>query len=152
MHSMLDKLPYIPLFQDLEPAQTALLKSIFESFTCPAGEMVFEQGDAAEFLYLILEGEAAIRYKPYDAPPITITRLREEDVFGWSAVIVSERYTSGIISETPIIAIRIRGRDLWRLTEKHPHTGRLVLDRLASMVSPRWTNAHAQIQSLLNGK
>ena len=28
-------------------------------------------------------------------------------------------------------------------------TGRIVMDRLARVVSPRWENAHAQVQSLL---
>jgi CRP-like cAMP-binding protein len=149
MHSMLDKLPYIPLFQDLEPAQTALLKSIFESFTCPDGKMVFEQGDSAEFLYLILEGEVAIRYKPYDTPPIILTHLRKGDVFGWSAVIGNPKYTSSIVSETQLEAIRIHRNDLWKLVDEHPETGKIIMDRLVGNVLPRWTNAHEQIQPLL---
>lgn len=149
MHSMLDQLPFIPLFQDLEPAQTALLKPIFENFTRPAGQMIFEQGDAAEFLYLILEGEVAIHYKPYDTPPIILTRLRTGDVFGWSAVIGNPKYTSSIVSETPLEALRIHRKDLWKLVDEHPETGKIIMDRLVSNVSPRWTNAHEQIQPLL---
>jgi CRP-like cAMP-binding protein len=146
---MLDALPHIPLFRDLEPAQIARLKSLFEPFACATETAVFEQGDRATHLYLILTGKVAIQYKPYDGPPIILTHLREGDVFGWSAVIGSERYTSTILSETPLESIRIRGADLWRLAEEHPQIGRLVIDRLAGMVSPRWTNAHEQIESLL---
>lgn len=147
---MLDALPYIPLFQDLEPAQIALLKSIFEDFTCPAETTIFEQGDPAQYLYLILRGRIAIWYKPYDAPSLLLTRLSEGDVFGWSAVIGSPKYTSSIVSETEITAIRIHRRDLWKLVDEHPETGRIVIDRLARNVSPRWANAFEQIQPLLN--
>ncbi|MDP1544566.1 MAG: cyclic nucleotide-binding domain-containing protein [Anaerolineales bacterium] len=147
---MLYSLPYIPLFQDLTPAQTTLLKSLFEDFSCPAGTVIFEQGDPAQFLYLILTGRVAIHYKPYDGPPLVVTRLNEGDVFGWSAVIGSPKYTSSIISEGELTAIRIHRKELWNLVDKYPETGRTIIDRLAHIVSPRWKNAHAQIQPLLN--
>ncbi|MDO9302783.1 MAG: cyclic nucleotide-binding domain-containing protein [Anaerolineales bacterium] len=147
---MIESLPYIPLFQDLDPAQTALLKPLFEQYTCPADTVIFEQGAPATYLYLLIKGEVAIRYKPYDSPPITLTRLRDGDVFGWSAVVGSPHYTSSIISETEVEAIRIRGSHLLKLFNDAPETGKVVMDRLALVVSSRWKNAQAQVQSLLN--
>jgi glutaminase len=146
---MIELLPYIPIFQDLAPAQTALLKPLFEQFSCPADTTIFEQGAPAAYLYLLIKGEVAIRYKPYDGPPIILTRLRDGDVFGWSAVVGSPYYTSSIISETQVEAIRIRGSHLLKLLRDTPETGRVVMDRLARVVSPRWKNAYAQVQSLL---
>ncbi len=147
---MLDSLPYIPLFRDLEPAQIDMLKPLFEPFTVQTESVIFEQGDPATHLYLILKGTVLIRYKPYDGPSIILTRLREGDVFGWSAVIGSPKYTSSIISETPIEAIRMSGGDLWKLVKEQPKTGKMIVDRLAKIVSPRWEKAHEQIQTLLN--
>jgi CRP-like cAMP-binding protein len=147
---MIESLPYIPLFQDLDPAQTALLKPLFEQYTCPADTVIFEQGAPATYLYLLIKGGVAIRYKPYDSPPITLTRLRDGDVFGWSAVVGSPHYTSSIISESEIEAIRIRGSHLLKLFNDAPETGKVVMDRLARVVSSRWKNAQAQVQSLLN--
>jgi len=149
---MLESLPYFPLFQDLDPAQTALLRPLFEQFTCPADTVIFEQDTPATYLYLLIKGEVAIRYKPYDGPSIILTRLHEGDVFGWSTVVGSPHYTSSIISETQIEAIRIRRVDLLKLFSDAPETGKVVMDRLARVVSSRWKNAHAQVQSLLNSK
>ncbi len=147
---MLESLPNIPLFQNLEPAQTALLKPLFEQFTCPLDTVVFKQGEPASYLYLLIKGEVAIQYKPYDGPPITLTRLRGGDVFGWSAVVGSTYYTSSIVSETHVEALRVRGNYLWALVREHPETGKIIMDHLASVVSSRWKNAPAQVQSLLN--
>ena len=147
---MIESLPYIPLFQDLDPAQIALLKPLFEQYTCPANTVIFEQDTPATYLYLLTKGEVAIRYKPYDGPTITLTRLRVGDVFGWSAVVGSPHYTSSIISESEVEAIRIRGDHLLKLSSESPETGKVVMDRLARVVSPRWGNAQAQVQSLLN--
>lgn len=147
---MLDTLPYIPLFQGFDSLQINLLKPLFEEYTCAAGTVVFEQGDLAKYIYLLIRGDVAIHFKPYDGPPLTLTRLHSGDVFGWSAVIGSPKYTSSIISETKIEAIRIQGSHLWALAGEHPETGITIINRLALIVSPRWENAHTQIQSLLN--
>jgi CRP-like cAMP-binding protein len=147
---MIDLLPYIPLLQGLDPAQVALLKPLFEQFTCPADTVIFEQGVPATYLYLLIKGEVTIRYKPYDGPPITLTHLRDGDVFGWSAVVGSPHYTSSTISETQVEAIRIRGSQLLKLFRNAPEIGKIVMDRLARVVSSRWTNAYAQVESLLN--
>ncbi|MBI5825441.1 MAG: cyclic nucleotide-binding domain-containing protein [Chloroflexi bacterium] len=147
---MLDTLPIIPLFQGFEAEQIAFIKPLFEEFFCPAETVIFEQGDPAKFLYLILHGDVAIRYKPYDGLPIILTRLHAGEVFGWSAVIGSPKYTSSIVSETKVEAIRIQGDHLWVLAREHPEIGRTLINRLALIVSPRWENAHAQIQSLMN--
>jgi len=147
---MLESLPNIPLFQNLEPAQTDLLKPLFEHFICLPNTTVFGQGEPASYLYYLIKGDVAIRYKPYDSPPITLTRLHGGDVFGWSAVIGSTYYTSSIVSESQIEALRIRGIYLLTLVREHPETGKIIMDHLASVVSSRWKNAHSQVQSLLN--
>lgn len=146
---MLDTLPYIPLFEGFDTFQISILKPLFEDFICAAGTTIFEQGDQAKYLYLLIKGDIAIRYKPYDGPPLTLTRLHAGEVFGWSAVIGSSKYTSSIVSETEVEAIRIKGSHLWALAGEHPDIGKTVINRFAQIVSPRWENAHLQIQSLL---
>lgn len=147
---MLESLTHISLFQDLEPDQLALLEPLFEHYSCPPGATIFEQGDPAVRLYLILEGSVSIHYKPYDGPTIKITHLREGDVFGWSAVIGSAQYTSTLVSDTALRAVRIRGEDLLKLSLQQPEFGKIVLGRLARVVSTRWKNAHSQVQDILN--
>jgi CRP-like cAMP-binding protein len=147
---MIETLPAILLFEKLDPAQVLMLKSLFEPYNCPTDTVILEQGTPATYLYLLTKGEVVIRYKPYDGPVITLTRLHEGDVFGWSAVVGSPCYTSSIVSETDVEAVRVRGNDLLKLLDEAPEMGRIVMDRLARVVSPRWENAHAQVQSLLN--
>lgn len=146
---MLDSLPVIPLFENLSAEQSSKLMAAFEVFTCQPGTVIFEQSDPAEYLYLILKGKAIISYKPYDGPRIVITRLREGDVFGWSAVVGGNKYSSSVASETALEAIRIRRNYLLNLISRHPDTGKIIIDRLALNVSPRWQNAHEQIKPLI---
>ncbi|MCZ2127387.1 MAG: cyclic nucleotide-binding domain-containing protein [Anaerolineales bacterium] len=145
---MLEKLPPIPLFANLNERQRAALKSAFESYFCVEDEIIFEQGEKAEYLYLILRGKALLSYKPYDGQRITLSRLKDGDVFGWSAAVGGTKYTSSVVSATKLEAVRIHRQALLDLLAQDLETGKLVVDRLALSVSPRWHNAYEQIQHL----
>ena len=146
---MLDSLPGIPLFENLNTEQSSMLMSVFEKFSCSPGTVIFEQGDQARYLYLILKGKAIISYKPYDGPRIVISRLKDGDVFGWTAVVGGSKYSSSVVSETDLESIRIRREFLQNLLAKNPETGKIIIDRLALNFSPRWKNAHDQIKPLI---
>jgi len=146
---MMETLPLIPIFQDIEPSQREILKDRFEQFDCHPETVIFKQGDPASHLYILIKGEVAIHYKPYDGASIILTRLRNGDVFGWSAAVGSAKYTSSIIAESNIESVRIKKRDLHSLIQDHPVIGKILIDRLANIVSSRWKNAHEQVESIL---
>ena len=79
---MFKALETIPLFKDVDDRILHLLEPLFEPFVCSAGTVVFEQGDPAHFLYLILDGIIEVLYKPYDGPPLTITNLTSGSIVG----------------------------------------------------------------------
>ncbi len=147
---MFKTLESVPLFKDVDSHILQLLEPLFEPFACSADTVVFEQGDPAHFLYLILDGIIEVLYKPYDGPPLTITNLAQGSIVGWSAAIGNLTYTSGAICKEDCQAIRMSSRDLHKLCVKEPEAGRIILNLLAESVSPRWQDAQGQIQTLLN--
>lgn len=147
---MFKALDSVPLFKGLDNDILQQLEPLFEPFSCSATMAIFEQGDPAHYLYLVLEGKVEMRYKPYDGPPITITNLSQGSIIGWSAVIGNATYTSGAVCKEDCQAIRMSSRDLHKLCTKEPEAGRIILDLLAESVSSRWHDAKSQIQVLLN--
>jgi len=147
---MFKDLETVPLFKDVDDYILQLLEPLFEPFSCLAGDVIFEQGDPALHLYLILSGTVEVLYKPYDGPTLTITSLTQGGIIGWSAVVGNATYTSGATCREDCHAIRMTGRDLHKLCATQPEAGRIILDRLADSVSARWQNAREQIQNLLN--
>jgi CRP-like cAMP-binding protein len=146
---MLATLEKAPLFADLETDELDLLEPLFLPFRYSNGTTIFEQDDPADFLYLLLEGAVEIRYKPYDAPIITVAHISPGGVFGWSAVVGSPAYTSGAYCIEDSQTLRVLGDDLRKLCTEHPDMGRVILDRLAKAVSSRWHHAHAQVRDML---
>jgi CRP/FNR family cyclic AMP-dependent transcriptional regulator len=147
---MFKALETIPLFKDVDEHILQLLEPLFEPFVSPAGTVIFEQGDPAHFLYLILDGIIEVRYKPYDGPALTVTNLAPGNIVGWSAAIGNATYTSGAVCKENCQTIRMSGRDLHKLCAKEPEAGRIILNLLAESVSARWHDARSQIQALLN--
>jgi CRP-like cAMP-binding protein len=139
----------VELFKELAEHQMDLLSPLFEPFSCEAGTVIFQQGAPAEFLYLVTRGTVDMSFKPYDGNPITISHVSKGSLFGWSAVLGSEKYTSSAIAIEHVESFRIRGSELHKLCLEHPEAGKEILEGLADGVSSRWKDAHKQVKSLL---
>ncbi|RPI34129.1 MAG: Crp/Fnr family transcriptional regulator [Chloroflexota bacterium] len=139
-----------PLFRGLSDSQLDLLRPLFVPCDFYTDTMLFEQGDIAEFLYLVVVGEVVVNFKPDDGPPITVARVLPGGVVGWSAALGSRTYTSGAVCSMYTQLLRVRGSDLRRLCEQHTDTGILILDRLATVIAQRLSNTHEQVMALLS--
>ena len=139
----------LPIFQGLNPDQVDQLHNLFVPCKCYGGTVLFEQGELAEHFYLVVEGEAVIRYKPDDGPPIVITRVRRGGLVGWSAVIGRRTYTSGVECAEDSQLLRVHGSDLQSLCERYPDTGALILDRLSDLIAERLQHTHPEVVALL---
>ena len=126
-----------------------LLKPLFEPYSCHPGITVIQQGAPAEYFYLIINGKVEISFKPYDGAAITVSHVGKDGLFGWSAVVGSRTYTSSVTAIEELATYRIHGNELRKLCVEHPEAGREILERLASVASSRWNNAHEQVKSIL---
>ena len=139
----------LPLFQGMSAAQKIILRPLFVLCQEEADVVIFEQGAPAENLYILVEGDIDIGYKPEDGPAIVVAHIHPNGVVGWSAALCSPAYTSAAICITDCTLLRISGRDLRSLCEQYPDTGMVLLDRLAAVVAARSQHAHPQVMALL---
>jgi CRP/FNR family transcriptional regulator, cyclic AMP receptor protein len=139
----------LAIFQGMSATQQELLSALFVPYECGDETLIFEQGDLAEFLYIVVEGEVIVSFKPDDGPAITVARIQPGGVVGWSAALGSRMYTSGAYCTGDTRLLRIRGTDLRKLCEQYPETGIILLDRLAAVIAQRLTSTHDQVLALL---
>lgn len=136
-------------FRDMNTEYVNLLRPLFEPYSCPSGAMVIQQGNPADYLYLIINGKVDVSFKPYDGVSITVSHVGKDGLFGWSAVVGSGIYTSSVTAIEDLETLRIHGNELRKLCMEHPEAGRDILERLATVVSSRWKNSHEQVKSIL---
>jgi CRP/FNR family cyclic AMP-dependent transcriptional regulator len=139
----------LSLFQGLTLDQIELLQALFIPWSCEADRMIFEQGEPAENLYLIISGEIIVQFKPDDGPAILVARVQEGGVVGWSAALGSRAYTSGAMTTMDTQTLRVRGSDLRILCVHEPELGQMILARLAEIIAVRLRSTHAQVLALL---
>jgi CRP-like cAMP-binding protein len=133
----------------LAPEQVRWLESLFTPCNYEADTVIFQQGEQAECMYLVLSGEVIVRYKPEDGPALLVTRVQPGGVVGWSAALHSRLYTSSALTDMNTHLLRARGADLRSVCEHDPELGQLILDWLASLIAERLKSTHAQVLALL---
>lgn len=77
----LQNLRTLPLFSDLSPRELAIVDAVLHRRHYLAGEVIFDEGDVGQTLYILLEGEVAIcrQGRPDDGH---LARLRAGEFFG----------------------------------------------------------------------
>lgn len=141
----------LAFFQGLDPADRRRIVSRFQDGGHQAGEVIFEQGQPADRLFLLTSGRVEIRFKPYDGEALTVCVIGPGGVFGWSAALGRDCYTSGAVCTEDCRHLSIRGRDLRQMCEEHPSTGVILLERMAEVIALRLTSTHSQVMELLRG-
>ena len=139
----------LEIFQGLTSEQCVLLQPVFLPFDYDSDTVIFEQGDPADHLYIVVKGEVVVSFKPDDGPPIVVARIQPGGVVGWSAAIRSRKYTSSAMTVSETELLRVRGDDLRSLYDNYPTFGGLLLDRLAERITERVRNTHPQVVALL---
>lgn len=139
----------LAIFKGLSDEQIQLLDQILELCQFTKDQLIFEQGQTADYLYILVDGEVTVRYKPYDGPVLTVARITPGGVFGWSAALGRQAFTSGAIAEGPSRALRISGVQLHSFCECNPEIGAVLLERLAGVIAQRLRNTHTEVLTIL---
>jgi CRP-like cAMP-binding protein len=145
-----DLLNRFALIEGFTEDQINLLHPLIDDVTFEADQVIFDQGDQANFLYFVLEGKVSIRFNPEDGPVLSVAEVDEGDVFGWSAAMGSDSYTSSAICTEGGVFIRMKGEELKNLCQEHPETGILILNRLAGVIAQRLRGTHEKVVELLH--
>jgi CRP/FNR family transcriptional regulator, cyclic AMP receptor protein len=139
----------VQFFQELSPEQRALVQPLFIPCNLYAGTIIFEQGEITDYIYLVADGEVIVRFKPDDGPALTVAHVRPLGMVGWSAALGSSTYTSSAVCFSECHLLRVRSADLRELCNKHPDTGAIVLEHLATLIAQRLRNTHTHVLELL---
>jgi CRP-like cAMP-binding protein len=86
---------HLPIFRGLPKTTAAGLWPLLHELRLCEGEHIFEQGDPAEQVYVVVDGEIEIVYQPEDGGSIMAGAIRRGGVFGLSAALGRRVYTSG---------------------------------------------------------
>jgi len=125
-------------FSPVREESLQALATIAREESVAAGRHLFGEGDPADTLSLIVDGEVDVRYLLGSGESRVVDTLIAGDIVGWSALVEPYKMTGIATTCKPTRLIRIQAKPLRELCERDPLLGyrlstqvvRLLADRL----------------------
>lgn len=106
--------------------------------------IVFQKGESADFLYILLEGEANLIMKNEGSVIYSLTEPGE--AFGWSSIVEKGVYSASCVCLTDIKVMRITKEKIDDIFNRYPRSAVALYRRLGSIFSKRMGNAFRNLQ------
>jgi CRP-like cAMP-binding protein len=116
-----------------------------ESGMLKAGAHIYEEGEEAEHLLLLTDGQVDVIYTTYSGDMIVVGSLVPGDVMGISALIPPYRLTASGIARSDGDLIKIEAEGLRKLCEEVPVLGYRLMSAIAKAAMDRLNETRVQL-------
>ncbi len=140
----------IEFFEHVPMGLLVELNSLGEQCQYPAQSWLFREGEAAERIYILLEGSVGITMGTDDGRDIAVATIAPDESFGWSALVPPYNFTASAIALEPVEVVEIRGDAIRELCTNEPCLGEAILQGIASVVSKRLEQTRFQLIEALD--
>ena len=133
----------VELFDGATDELLTKVAGIAEEKTFTLGEMIFEEGEKAEWVYILLEGKVRISIDLTSKPTyVTVAMINEPNLtFGWSGIVAPYRYTSTGTCEMDTRVLAIPGVQFDEILDEEGDCSCSVMKKLAELISSRLRNS-----------
>ncbi len=139
---MLRRYPYFAKISEESLKEIAMMA---EERSYPAGLQLFNEGDPADYLNIIVEGEVQIQYQLGNGEKRTVDTLVAGDILVWSALIEPYRTTAIGTTSKPTKVIAIKAKPLRELCDRDPMVGYQLTREIAKLLAHRLERARVQL-------
>jgi len=110
----------VPLFKRLEPHELEKLAEEIDQVNYKAGEVIFNEHDRGDALYVLEEGSVRIWVTDEDVQPVTLAELQPGAFFGELAVLDQGERSSSATAITDIHLHKLSSNDFQQFLIEHP--------------------------------
>ena len=97
------------------------------------GDIITKQGNVAHWLYLIMFGEAEVRYEPEHTAPQLVSTLRPGQFFGEMALLTGDARSATVVAKTDVECYRLDGKSFQGLLLTRPE----IAEGMSRVISSR---------------
>lgn len=131
-----DVLNEIPLFAGCSPDVLRSLASIARERQYAKGEVIYEAGEQALEMYVLLHGLVSFKTASGVGHLFVETLMKRHMIFGWAALVPEHprRLGSATCMEASTVLV-MNGDSIMEILTNEPQAGFLVMKRLCSMIA-----------------
>jgi CRP-like cAMP-binding protein len=146
LETEVQSLRQVPMFRDIDPARLKLLAFTSERVNFAEGQKFFQQGDAADAAYVVLQGKADVTI---DSPggDIKVAELGQNAIVGEMGILSDSPRSATIVAAASTTALRIDKRVFLELLTQFPQMSIAVMRELASRLEKMNTQLARQSRS-----
>ena len=138
----IDFLDKVQIFQGLNQAQLEQVMNCCEEAEFKAGTKLFGQGEKADYLWIVKEGQVDLRFEiagQTSSGDNKIASIAQAGAFGWSSFVSPNKYRlSGYCAAKTCKLIKVEREGLKQLFETDPDIGYVVVSNIATVVGTRF--------------
>lgn len=133
---MLENLRHVEVFSGLNDAELLQISRCSKIRTAPAGEVIFNEGDDGDELFILHEGCVRVsiitRIAEGRMAPSTINMLYAGQSFGEMVLLGGATRSATVTTVDPCVLLVITERDFAALCDSNPRIGYRVMRNMAS--------------------
>ena len=139
-----------PYFADVSDESLKEVAMISEEVTAAPGSTLFCEGDKAESLYILVEGEVDLQYTLGSGELRTVDTLVDGDLILWSALVEPYKSTATgtVRKERDAKLIAVDGQQLRQLCETNHDLGYRMLISITTLLATRLEGARVQLATV----
>jgi CRP/FNR family transcriptional regulator, cyclic AMP receptor protein len=134
-----------PYFAGIREESLKRLAMIADEKSVPAKTIMFREGDPADFLSIILQGEVNIQYLLGSGEYRTVDTLVTGDLLGWSAIVEPYKMTAIGTTTRQTDLARVDASKLRKLCDEDPLLGYRLTTQVAKLLAHRLEGARVQL-------
>jgi CRP-like cAMP-binding protein len=138
------RLNSLSFFANLPDETLAAIKEVASTHILQPGEILYQQGDAADSFYVVLEGGVRLVEQTDTAKEVGLKIYGKGDLFGVLAIRGPYPHPSRVEALLDTTVIGIRGEDARKLILRHSELGLNIIDAMIVHVH----HAHERIREL----
>jgi len=124
----------VNLFESMPPEQLKILTNISEEMSFQDGDILFNEGDPADNLYVIVDGEIEVIKNHGTPEEVRLASLKEKDSFGEMTLFGSEGRSATAIANGDSTFLAMRKEHLLMLIQENPAISTAIVFQLANMI------------------
>ena len=138
-----DLLRKIPMFAKMETSRLKLLAFASEMVSFQNGDIVFNNGDNADYAYVIMEGAVDVITETDKGPVVTVT-LSQNQLIGELGLLNNTPRIATLIANGNLLAMKITAEMFFRILRENSE---VALD-VIRMLSDKLTHSHEHVEIL----
>jgi CRP-like cAMP-binding protein len=145
---LIEKLQGISFLHDIDAAHLEQIASISEVCLYDASDILFHEGEPADYVYLVVTGKILLELCPSTIYQKNLMSVGPGEMLGWSAFVEECNYASTGVVGAPTQLIRIEGRRLRAICDRDPEFGYDFMHRIMRALARRLTTTWNQLANV----